>query len=140
MASFSPDGKWIAYVETTGPGPNNSDVYLQPYPADGRRIRISTASGRHPQWVPGNRQIVYRAANDAIMSVTLTAADGTLRPSTPVQLFTHRRQSPLSWQFSMDDRGERFLLVAPPETAVEPKPPPITVILNFAQSVAKKGS
>jgi serine/threonine protein kinase/Tol biopolymer transport system component len=140
MASFSPDDKWIAYVETTGPGPNASDVYLQPYPADGRRIRISTASGRHPQWMPDNRQIVYRASNDAIMSVTLTAADGTLRPSTPVQLFTRRRQASFNWQLSMDDRGERFLLVAPPETAVEPKPPPITVIVNFAQSVAKKGS
>ena len=53
---------------------------------------------------------------------------------------THPRQSTLNSQFSMDDRGERFLLFGPPETTAEPKPPPITVILNFAQSVSRKGS
>ena len=72
------------------------------------------------------------------MSVELTAVDGTLRPSTPVELFTLPRAGPRNWYFSMDGRAERFLMILPPAQPVEDTPPPITVVVNYVQSLAKK--
>src|SRR5262249_16483420 len=46
-ASFSPDGRWIAYstFSTT-----RSDIYVEPYPLNGSRHAISSAGGIHPVW------------------------------------------------------------------------------------------
>jgi eukaryotic-like serine/threonine-protein kinase len=135
---FSPDGTWIAYHA----GTSNEDtaVYVRPYPADDRRIRVSTAGGRHPQWTADGRQLVYRANDDALMSVELTPVNGTVQPSSPVRLFTRNRQGapPNAAWYSMDPRGERFLLVVPPDRTPVETSTPITVILNFAQSVRRK--
>ena len=138
-AVFAPGDKWIAYVEQTGPGPTAAEVYVQPYPPDGRRVRVSPATGRFPRWTSDGGRIVYRASTDVITSVTMTPVAGTLRPSAPVELFKTTRPAVNNWYYSMDDRGERFLMVVPPEAiAAEPKPSPITVVVNFVQSLANK--
>lgn len=127
-AMFSPDGKWIAYVsyETA----NNPDVYVQPFPADGRRIRISTSGGHRPRWTGDGKRIIYRSPDDALMSVNLTMAGDTLRPDSPQLLFRQRRASPLLSAFAMEPRGDRFLLILPPEQEPEARQSPITVVLN----------
>ena len=70
----------------------------------------------------------------------MTTVNGTLQPSSPVRLFTRSRQgaSPNAAWYSMEPRGERFLLVLPQEKAPVGTSTPITVILNFAQSVRRK--
>jgi hypothetical protein len=74
------------------------------------------------------------------MSVDLTADGDTLRPSTPVLLFSKPRlPEVLNSLFSVDGRGERFLLVQQPESATAATTEqPITVVLNFVQSLARK--
>jgi Tol biopolymer transport system component len=135
-AVFSPDGKWIAYTESTGPA--SGDVYLQPLPADGRRVRVSPGGGRHAHWAPDGRSVVYRALKDAVATVTLKPDGNTFIPSTPVEHFTQPRPSLFSWTFSMDPRGSQFLLIEPASKAAEIKPSPITVVVNFVQSLAGK--
>ena len=136
-AVFSPDGKWIAY--TSGGSATESEVYIQSFPADERRVRISTSSGRHPRWTADGRHIVYRTSTDALTAVELTPEGGTLRPSTPATLFTQPRQARFNWSFSTDPRAERFLLVVPAEQGVaEPAPAVITVIVNWAANISRK--
>ena len=54
-AVFSPDGRWFAYCE----GDSGSDqVYIQPYPPDGSRERLSTTNGSSPQW-SANGEVFY---------------------------------------------------------------------------------
>ena len=135
-ARFSPDGKWIVYVESTGP--SAGEIYIQPYPADGRRVHVSPAGGRYAYWTADGRSIVYRTLDDKMVTVQLTAEAGTYRPSAPVELFTQARVSQLNWAFSMDPQASHFLLVEPPDKPVVEKPAAITVVVNFVQSLANK--
>jgi Tol biopolymer transport system component len=134
-AKFSPDDKWVAYVEARSP--TDAEVYIQPYPADDRRVRISPSSGRHPQWLPGGRQIIYRSSDDALRSVEIRPDGLTYRASEPVTLFTQPRTARNSWYFSTDARVEKFLLVVPPDRVQTDTVPPITVIVNFTQTIRK---
>ena len=136
QAQFSRDGRWIAYSEL--PGPTAGEVYIQPFPPDGRRERVSPAGGRHPHWSEDGRSIVYRTLNDAVASVELKADGNTFRPSAPVELFTQPRFAAIFWTFSMNARGSQFLFIEPPEKAPNVKPSPITVVVNFVQSLANR--
>jgi len=73
------------------------------------------------------------------MSVDLTADADTLRPSPPVLLFSKSRlPGVLNSMFSVDGRGEHFLLVHQPEGATGATEQPITVVLNFVQSLRRQ--
>ena len=134
-ARFSPDGKWIVYQ---GSSAAETNVYVRPYPVDDRLIRVSPSGGRHPIWTADGRHIVYRTDDDALMSVELTPDNGSLRPASPVKLFSQPSQRGNQSWFGMDPLGERFLLILPPEKPPDETTPPITVIVNFAQSVGKQ--
>ena len=54
---FSPDGRWMAYVSNES---GNREVYVQPYPGPGEKIRISTAGGTEPVWTANGRELLYR--------------------------------------------------------------------------------
>ena len=136
-AKFSPDDKWIAYQEGPSPSPSDNQIYVQPSPPDGRRVQISTTGGRNPTWSYDGREIMYRAADDSIMTVALTFDGGTIRPSTPRPLFPKPLPGNVGLSYTGDARAERLLLIRPPEKPVDDVAT-ITVIVNFAQSVAKK--
>jgi serine/threonine protein kinase/Tol biopolymer transport system component len=132
-ATFSPDDKWIVYGE--GRRPNESVVYIRPYPADDRRVRISPSGGRNPLWAPGGRQVIYRSSDGALQSVELTPDGQTFRASEPVTLFIPPGVRG-DLYFSADARLEKFLLVVPPDRVEEAAGPlPITVMVNFTQSL-----
>jgi serine/threonine protein kinase/Tol biopolymer transport system component len=136
-ATFSPDGRWIAYSSIENQKLLEGQVYIQPFPADGRRIVISTATGYRALWT-ADGHIVYRAGPGTFESVALTPAAGTLRPAPPERLFVQPRIAFANFSFSIDPRGERFLLpVADPKTG-DPAPTPITVITNWTATLRKK--
>jgi serine/threonine protein kinase/Tol biopolymer transport system component len=136
QGAFSHDGKWIAYTEHNGP--TEADVYIRPYPADDRRVRISPSSGRHPRWVPGDRRIVYRSSDNTLQTVDLHPDGQSFRPTAPVALFTQPRTALGNWSFSADKLVEKFLLVVPPDAvAPDTTPPPVTVTVNLVQTLRK---
>ena len=57
-ASFSPDGKWVAYSTGERSATNENFVFVQPFPATGARYQISQAgeNGHHPHVVAGTRR------------------------------------------------------------------------------------
>jgi dipeptidyl aminopeptidase/acylaminoacyl peptidase len=55
-ATFSPDGRWLAYVsDQTG----ESEVYVRPYPGPVPATRISSDGGRAPAWSRDGGQIYF---------------------------------------------------------------------------------
>ena len=72
------------------------------------------------------------------MSAEFTVKDGRLVILKAAELFSQPRTALLSWHYSMDRSATRFLFVLPSAKAETEAPPPITVILNFAQSLPKK--
>ncbi len=110
---FSPDGKWIAY-ELTQAG--ETEIFVQPYPADGRRIQLSVNGGLSPSWSRSEREIFYLEGSSKLMSLSYEVVDGELVPSPPNQLFeVPTRVSGFPDRlFDVSPDGTRFVL---PEAA-----------------------
>jgi len=129
-ASFSPDGRWIAYVsDETGMG----QVYVIPYPGPGRKIPVSTDGGRQPRWNPAGGELFYVSGN-RMMSVAVDTTDG-FGLEVPEGLFTHDALSQSSsanadaYQYDVSPDGQAFVLLAPFDVDAEPQQ--LRVIVNW---------
>ncbi len=84
-ASFSPDGKWIAYVAMS-PGDAPPEVLVRPYPGPDPAVQISSGFGINPAWSRDGRTLYYRGRDSTgqgvIMAVELDVSAG-LRPGRP---------------------------------------------------------
>jgi len=133
-AEFSPDGSWMAYVSRESGGP---EVYVQPYPGPGEKIRISTAGGTEPIWTAKGREILYRREGQ-FLSATIRSLS-PFRVDPPRLLFATKGEydstSPIrSWNVSAD--GERFLLSRFAESTDKPVTA-IHVVLDWAEGLKR---
>ena len=126
--SFSPDGRWIAYLMRTG---SISDVFIRGVPkemngsaVDAKR-QLSTGGATQPIWRADGREIVYATLDGMLMSVSAETTDGVLRTGTPRALF--RIGETVSFDLTAD--GQRFLV----NRAVNESDPPVTVIVNWTK-------
>ena len=71
-AAFSPDGRWVAYASNE---PGSSEIYVQPYPGPGGRIRITSEGGRGPAWSSDGRELFY-ISGSRLMAVPIEAGSG----------------------------------------------------------------
>ncbi len=78
-ATFSPDGRWLAYSsDETG----RAEVYVRPYPGPGAATLISGDGGRSPAWLRDGRRIYFvqpRAGRDPVMMVVDVAPGDPFR-------------------------------------------------------------
>jgi serine/threonine-protein kinase len=115
FASFSPDGRWLAYQsDETG----RPEVYVEAYPGPGERFQISADGGLEPLWVHGTGEIFYRHRGE--IRVVSTSTDGaTFEFGSPVTLFS------LAWTptgnnartYDVTPDGRRMLMTQIPEAA-----------------------
>jgi eukaryotic-like serine/threonine-protein kinase len=134
-AEFSPDGRWMAYVSTESGAP---DVYVQPYPGPGEKIRISTAGGTEPIWSPNGRELLYRWGGQVFSAAISSLAP--FRVDTPRPVFESKpgeydATTPIrSWNVSAD--GRRFLLSRYAESKAKPVSS-VHVVLNWAEELKR---
>ena len=91
--TFSPDGRWLAYVSDES---GRDEVYVRPYPPDPNEGQqtISTDGGRGPAWSRDGRELYYQN-RDQIMVVAVETGD-SFRPSPPQPLFVGNYEQPTS--------------------------------------------
>lgn len=78
QAHVSPDGKWLAYTSTeTGRG----EVYVQPFPGPGPKVRTSTQGGSRPRWISAS-SLTYLYAG-RVMEVKWNGQASTPAPYLP---------------------------------------------------------
>jgi dipeptidyl aminopeptidase/acylaminoacyl peptidase len=132
-ARFSPDGRWIAYQSNeTG----RHEIFAQPFPGPGQRVRISTTGGAQVQWSGDGQEIFYVAPDDRLMAVPLMrSTDGArVEPGEAVPLFTTRIQNRAvqpgtqRQQYVAAPDGQSFLINTLVDDA---EPPPITLLFNW---------
>jgi hypothetical protein len=66
-ATFSPDGRWVAYETRTdlvrsGAGPGGGVISVQPFPATGSIYQvpaIEQGGYRHPRWAPDGKELFF---------------------------------------------------------------------------------
>ena len=67
--AVSPDGRWLAYTSDES---GTSEIYVRPFPdAGSARWQVSTAGGGDPLWSHSGRELFYRSAQEAMMSVAI---------------------------------------------------------------------
>jgi eukaryotic-like serine/threonine-protein kinase len=103
-AQISPDGRWVAYVSSES---GASEVYLQPFPAPGGKMRMSTQGGRAPRWSHDGRELFYWSGQGTaeLMSVEIQTAP-TFRAGLPQSLF--HLAAGTTWDVAPD--AKRFLV------------------------------
>ena len=138
---MSPDGQWLAYASDES---GELEVYVRPYPALDKRIRVSLNGGNSPLWTRGGSELIYRESigpeSGRVMSVDTTRlAQGVsgqprmlfettyaeLGSGTPVRAFDITR-----------DGMRIFGRTSRPQTP--PPPATINVIVNWLSELRAK--
>jgi eukaryotic-like serine/threonine-protein kinase len=137
---LSPDGRWIAYGSAES---ETFEVYVQPYPGPGGKVRISTAIGTEPIWTANGRELLFRGATATTMPV-FSATIASLSPfqaNAPRVLFVapngeYDRTGPIrAWDASAD--GQRFLMLRNSKTSNAPVTT-IHVVLNWTDELNRR--
>ena len=106
-AAFSPDGKWVAYSSTeTG----TIEVYVSPFPWNGKRFRVSADGGSQGRWRRDGSEIFYLAPDRKVIaaSVTIKGNEFTLNGYDP--LFEIRHPYGAYHAFDVTEDAKRFLV------------------------------
>jgi Tol biopolymer transport system component len=131
---FSPDGKWVAYESNESGQP---EIYMQPFPGPGAKVRVSVEGGTQVRWRADGREIFYIAADGGLVAaaVDLTrtppfiGAPNTLFKTSIAPIRSISRQ-----QYVVARDGQRFLVLTSEETGPLR---PITLLLNWRPPAAR---
>src|SRR5205823_13003516 len=108
----------LAYVSDES---GRADVYVQPYPGPGRKIRMSRDGGTQPVWSRDGRELYYMQG-DGLFAVSVNPA-GELSPAAPRLLF---KKKIAAYDTSPDGR---FLIIE--DLPSESISSPIAVVINW---------
>ena len=128
-AKFSPDARLVAYVSNES---GDYEVYVRST-SKGARMPVSNHGGSSPRWRRDGKELFYVSPARMLMSVDVAVSDGTLRFSSPRELFPiPHRATVASTDYDIDAEG-RFLVLAPLNKAAEP----VTVVLNWQAALKR---
>ena len=126
---FAPSGAWFAYdSEESGV----AQIYVQPFPPDGRKWQISKTDGTLPVWRRDGKELFYMTGDRRLMAVSITVNGKELNAGVPQELFETRYRT-IADGFDVSPDGQRFLLPVERDAA----PTPITVVLNWMAALGK---
>jgi Tol biopolymer transport system component len=129
-ASFSPDGKWLAYCS------NESGVYrvyVVAFPGPGGKWQVSPDGGCGPRWRRDGKEIFYLSLDNKLMASEVNAGGSSFRVGATRALFATRAYGVFG-KFDASADGQRFLI--PYET--EQPNAAITLVVNWDARLAKK--
>jgi serine/threonine-protein kinase len=109
-ATFSPDGRWIAYTSDES---GQAEVYIAPFPnVSDSRVQVSTDGGTEPIWARHSPEIFYRDGTDSMV-----VANVTTKPTVGVTgrrvLFdaSRYRATLFSRAYDVSPDGQRFVMI-----------------------------
>ena len=136
-ATFSPDGKWIAYVSRES---GQAEVYVRPFPdANASRVQVSVDGGAAPKWNPAGHELFYISAAGDMMAAQMAAGPAFSVRSVD-RLFT-----PLGFQggngallYEPSTDGKRFLMLDITAAPQDARGDRLVVVQNFATELRKR--
>jgi eukaryotic-like serine/threonine-protein kinase len=81
---FSPGSDWLAYESDET---RRFEIYIQAFPAGGRKHQASIDGGRMPVWSRDGKELYFIAPDGQMMSVPIASKGGNLEIGTPKALF-----------------------------------------------------
>ena len=110
QGQFSPDARWVAYRSDES---GRNEVYVRAFSpkSSGGKMLVSKGGGSEPRWRKDGRELVYRAPDGTLVSVTVTPGSefqvGTAKPLFKISV----PDAFLGWDVAAD--GTRFLVMVP---------------------------
>ena len=126
LASFSPDGGWIAYSSDES---GREEVYVAPYPGGGGKVQVTPAGGTEPAWSPKGHELFYRQ-DDRMMAVPVETRP-SLQVGKPVVLFAAKYDA----GYDVSPDGQRFLMVKKSEE--QALPAQINIVLDWLDELRR---
>jgi serine/threonine-protein kinase len=125
--SFSPDGRWMAYVSFESGIPQ---VCVVPFPGPGGKWQISTDGGTEPRWSKTGHELFYVRGN-SLVAVPYSVEKNSFQAGKPQTLLTDRLEmrAPFASYDATPD-GEHFVLFQFTGGHIAENSEP-TVILNW---------
>lgn len=121
-ATFSPDGRWVAFSSSeTG----RSEVYVAPFPPTpegmAAKRQVSSNGGTQARWNRNGREILYIAQDRSLMATAVDGSGATFEIGATERLFQPRFFFLDSHGFDISPDGQRLLvnnlIVSPQEPA-----------------------
>jgi dipeptidyl aminopeptidase/acylaminoacyl peptidase len=113
-ASFSPDGRWVAYQVFLTDEPNKTRVYVERYPDPGPRHVVTGMTAGQPRWRGDGRELYYLAnvGNEyAIVSIPIAYTSNAASFGAPTVLFRVAGLVLGNHSFDVTRDGQRFVAI-----------------------------
>jgi Tol biopolymer transport system component len=107
---ISPDGRWLTYISQES---GQWEVYVEPFRAEGERVRVSTEGGGQPRWRGDGRELFYVSPGGRLMAVDVRAKGDRIEVGLPVALFSGVIANPITDHYAATADGQRFLVSVP---------------------------
>ena len=142
QATFSPDGRWVAYASDEENG--RFEVFVRPFPANGQQWKISNGGGEGPRWRRDGKEIFYHTPVERGNGITAVPIDAgaTVRAGPPVELFKQPirflsgfLRSGVEYDVSAD--GKTFVAVLTHERQRDGRPT-LEVVVNWPSALKVK--
>jgi Tol biopolymer transport system component len=135
-ASYSPDGRWIAYEARSS---GREEIYVRPVPdMDAGQWQVSTGGGRQPVWARDGREIFFVAPDGAIWSAGVDPRGVSPRFTTPEQVVPARYSVYLgssgfgTRMYDVSPDGQRFLML---QAGVDQSRPQMIVVQHWFEEL-----
>jgi Tol biopolymer transport system component/predicted Ser/Thr protein kinase len=123
-ATFSPDGRWLAYQSNES---GDFEVYVQPFPPTGEKWQVSSNGGGGPLWRNDGRELLF-GNNGAVFSVDINTS-GRFDVGPAKSLFP---MPPRATAGAVTGDAQRFLIALPVD---EGTPAALTTVLNWTEGL-----
>jgi eukaryotic-like serine/threonine-protein kinase len=137
MASFSPDGRWLAYTSNES---GRDEVYVRPFPRTQSVARlVSIDGGSGPVWAPNASTLYYRGADGNMIAVPVTL-EPTFTSSRPRTLFRFAgvyRMSGTATAYDIHPDGKRFIMVSERKDADATPRQQVNIVLNWFEELRR---
>ena len=137
MASFSPDGRWLAYTSNES---GRDEVYVRPFPrTEGVARLVSIGGGSGPVWAPDASTLYYRGADGNMMAVPVTL-EPTFTSGRPRTLFRFGgvyRMSGTATAYDIHPDGKRFIMVSEHKDASATPRQQVNIVLNWFEELRR---
>jgi Tol biopolymer transport system component len=122
-SSFSPDGKWIAYMSDQS---SRFEIYVRAFQAGraaatgdyagGGEWQISEGGGSFPHWRRDGRELFYRTSDGRTMAAPVTTG-ATFQAGVARVIFTSNfGERAIPDNFAVTGDGQHFLMLSPLQT------------------------
>jgi len=138
-ATFSPDGRWLAYSSLES---GQIQVYVRPFPGPGGKWRVSTTSGTHPVWSRNGRELFYLDRYSKRLMVVSYKVTGDSFVPGEATVWSERPIADLGELYSYDvaPDGKRAAVVLYPDGTSQQRPATsLTFLANFFDELRRRG-